>query len=466
MHKSFSIVLAIMLSVSIVSPMAYGFTNPLKSYNLYEDVHKDYKDNPDRETVMGEMFYSQNGLNKQGKDSNADANRKTPPKANPTAENGGLNEKIEEVQVEIPKRRNEYLRESAQKKYAPAGAARWTEGDDTFYKNPDLESIKAKYRASNFAGCMQECEAYVRLHPNDTLAFYYLAMCYTKADDKDNAIRAYEKVISLNANPMIVKYATNGRNCVIKTTVPQVEDDKDLSPEDKEKSELKCFENVNEPELLYPYRDVAKSIEMTPVDPQVLINRNINSLQQRLAPPAPKETANAGDKKGKGDKPQIQLPFGTQDSALDEFIRAPYGSGMSPELEKQYKQIQLKEFQQNLNNGNNVEENPGKYFQNLRNLRNKIDKKSESESIKIAMADEDELKNFFNSPEYIQQKKEMDQIRMMFGDYKSENGSNDLMDIIPALSQGNEKLSPQAMQMMMMQSVMPDIVNIDGNNSF
>jgi hypothetical protein len=95
-----------------------------------------------------------------------------------------------------------------------------------------------------------------------------------------------------------------------------------------------------------------------------------------------------------------------------------------------------------------------------------IDKKSESESIKIAMADEDELKNFFNSPEYIQQKKEMDQIRMMFGDYKSENGSNDLMDIIPALSQGNEKLSPQAMQMMMMQSVMPDIVNIDGNNSF
>jgi hypothetical protein len=205
---------------------------------------------------------------------------------------------------------------------------------------------------------------------------------------------------------------------------------------------------------------------MTPVDPQVLINRNINSLQQRLAPPAPKETANAGDKKGKGDKPQIQLPFGTQDSALDEFIRAPYGSGMSPELEKQYKQIQLKEFQQNLNNGNNVEENPGKYFQNLRNLRNKIDKKSESESIKIAMADEDELKNFFNSPEYIQQKKEMDQIKMMFGDYKSENGSNDLMDIIPALSQGNEKLSPQAMQMMMMQSVMPDIVNIDGNNSF
>ena len=35
-----------------------------------------------------------------------------------------------------------------------------------------------------------------------------MAMCYTKVSDKENAIKAYEKVISLNANPMIVKYAT------------------------------------------------------------------------------------------------------------------------------------------------------------------------------------------------------------------------------------------------------------------
>ena len=40
-------------------------------------------------------------------------------------------------------------------------------------------------------------------------------MCYTKVNDKENAIKAYEKVISLNDNPMIVKYATNGRNCVM-----------------------------------------------------------------------------------------------------------------------------------------------------------------------------------------------------------------------------------------------------------
>ena len=98
--------------------------------------------------------------------------------------------------------------------------------------------------------------------------------------------------------------------------------------------------------------------------------------------------------------------------------------------------------------------------------RDYFTERSEAETIKLALADkDDDLQDFFNSPEYIQSKKELDQINMMFGDYKSENGKGDLTDLIPALTQGDEKLSPQAMQMIMMQSVMPDIINIDGNNS-
>ena len=438
MRRSFCLILAMLLTAGMMPVSVYAeFVNPLKNYNLYEDVHRNSDD--ERDNVMSEVFYSQNGLNNRGSNVNKsqDKKRKTPPSTNPSVGNIGN-------EIEIPQRRNDYLRESSKKIYAAAGTPRWSE-DKAFYATPALESIMEKYRRGDYAGCMQECEAYVKASPNDTIAFYYLAMCYAKADDKDNAIRAYEKVISLHANPMIVKYATNGRNCIVKSM---------QTGEDGEE-EIKCFENVNEPDYIYPYKDIAKSIEITPVDPQTLIDRNVKALQNKIVPPG----ANNNDSK-------IKLPFGSQDAALDEFINAPYGSGLSPELEKQYKQIQLRELQQNLNNGNDIENNPGKYFQNIRNIKEKIDKKSESETIKLAMAEDDDLKDFFNSPEYLQSKKELDQINMMFGDYKSENGKNDLMDIIPALSQGEEKLSPQAMQMIMMQSVMPDIINIDGKNSF
>lgn len=90
-------------------------------------------------------------------------------------------------------------------------------------------------------------------------------MCYTKVNDKDNAILAYERVIMLNDNPMIVKYATNGRNCI-------------MGNEDE-----KCYQNVNEPELVYPYANVVNT-NLTPVDPETLVNRNLAKLKDRLSP--------------------------------------------------------------------------------------------------------------------------------------------------------------------------------------
>ena len=47
------------------------------------------------------------------------------------------------------------------------------------------------------------------------------------------------------------------------------------------------------------------------------------------------------------------MPFENQDEQLDKFIRAPYGSGLSPELEKQYKQTQLKNLQEQINSDEN-----------------------------------------------------------------------------------------------------------------
>ncbi len=335
MQLKASRILMAVIALSAISTIANAVPNPLKSYDLYADTHANSASNADN--VMSEYYRnSMAGQRQAGRANTTDATDVTklelPELPEPSYGNDSDNSRGGEV------RRNDYLRESSKKVYADSKTpAAWTQGP-SFYPKPSLESIKTKYKKSNFAGCLQEAESYVRLHPNDTLGFYYLAMCYAKINDKENAIKAYEKVIALNANPMIVKYATNGRNCVMG-------------------SGDKCYENVNEPELIYPYANVSETTkQLTPVDPNVLIQRNLNNLYNQSNPVSnvPSSTVGAdGKEEGK-----LTLPFGAQDDELDKFINSPYGNGLSPKLDSEYKTQQLKKLQESINNtGNTVDRN-------------------------------------------------------------------------------------------------------------
>jgi len=326
MYKKFGLILAALIAVTALPNKAYSFQNPLKTYDLYADTHRAENTNvsSERETVMGE-YYS-NSLRPPGHGAKYAAESAAAANTGDTSE----------FNANGVKRRNQVLRESSLMIYAnPDTPPGWTEGP-SFYKKPSLESIKTKYKKSNFAGCLQESISYVRQHPSDTLGFYYLAMSYAKVNDKDNAVKAYEKVIALNDNPMIVKYATNGRNCVMG-------------------NKEACYENVNVPELIYPYANIAagKTVEeMTLIDPQTLVNRNMDNLYSQMSQVAGSpNNGKDGDKKNGG----VDLPFRNQDENLDKFIRAPYGTGLSPELEKEYKQIQLRKLQQSINNQNSAE---------------------------------------------------------------------------------------------------------------
>lgn len=233
---------------------------------------------------------------------------------------------------------------------------------------------------------MQECISYVRQNPHDTLGFYYLAMCYTKVNDKDNAILAYERVIMLNDNPMIVKYATNGRNCI-------------MGNEDE-----KCYQNVNEPELVYPYANVVNT-NLTPVDPETLVNRNLAKLKDRLSPVETeddKDSAN-NSKDNKDNKVKYELPFGKQDSELDKFIEAPYGNGLSPELNKEYKQLQLRKIKDTINQ---TESTNNKEYNNMNDIKKFDNQKSDSETIKLAYEiPSNVMEEISKDPEYIRQSK-------------------------------------------------------------
>lgn len=441
MKKKIGLLVAAIMVLNTVSSVTYGWQNPLKNYNLYEDTHPTNAQSEEKEQAMSEFY------------SNSMAAKKSSPSSSVPTSSLNYTSTVEDsssTQTSSNEpRRNEVLRESSRNVYGdPEVKAGWTTAQ-SFYSNPSLESIRAKYKKSNFAGCLQECISYVKLHPNDTLGFYYMAMCYTKVSDKENAIKAYEKVISLNANPMIVKYATNGRNCVL--------------GEDKEK----CYQNVNEPDLIYPYANIGNNVDLTPVDPNVLINRNLVNLQNKLSPQAVNENKDNknGQNNGKDDdKNKINLPFATQDEQLDKFINAPYGNGLSPDLNKEYKQLQLRKIQESINTG---DDSPEKDMNNVNDIKH-FDKQSDSGTIKLAyVAPSDEMKKLSQDPEFTQSQRELDELRMLLGnDSNSKSSNDDLMNLVPYMSGQDKNLSPEVIQAMMIKSMMPDFtfVNSDSKN--
>lgn len=441
MKKKIGLLVATIMVLNTVSSVTYGWQNPLKNYNLYEDTHPTNAQSEEKEQAMSEFY------------SNSMAAKKSSPSSSVPTSSLNYTSTVEDsssTQTSSNEpRRNEVLRESSRNVYGdPEVKAGWTTAQ-SFYSNPSLESIRTKYKKSNFAGCLQECISYVKLHPNDTLGFYYMAMCYTKVSDKENAIKAYEKVISLNANPMIVKYATNGRNCVL--------------GEDKEK----CYQNVNEPDLIYPYANIGNNVDLTPVDPNVLINRNLVNLQNKLSPQAVNENKDNknGQNNGKDDdKNKINLPFATQDEQLDKFINAPYGNGLSPDLNKEYKQLQLRKIQESINTG---DDNPEKDMNNVNDIKH-FDKQSDSGTIKLAyVAPSDEMKKLSQDPEFTQSQRELDELRMLLGnDSNSKSSNDDLMNLVPYMSGQDKNLSPEVIQAMMIKSMMPDFtfVNSDSKN--
>ena len=83
-----------------------------------------------------------------------------------------------------------------------------------YYPNANIKSAIAKYKAGNYTGCLQELFSLTKKDPSNALAYYYMAMAYTHVNMKDDAISAYEKVLSLNPNASLVQYATKGRDCL------------------------------------------------------------------------------------------------------------------------------------------------------------------------------------------------------------------------------------------------------------
>lgn len=464
MKKQLGLLLAVMMVVNVLSTVSFA-ASPLDKYNLYDDVMGGgNSSNSDRERATSDFYAS--SLRPGSEAAAANGTPQTEEERD-QAEETARQERIKNIdQVlnsvhtgDLIGPRNKDLRDSSLRVYGKMDTPEPWLSEPSFYSKPSFTGIKESYRASNFAGALQECISLVNhkgfkalSNEQKTIAYYYLAMSYTKCGQKENAIRAYEKVIALNDSPMIVKYATNGRNCVLlsKTpegTTPQAQQD---SQPQQEQANEKCYVDVNVPELVYPNAhlgDTLKEADLTPVDPNTLINRNMRRMHNAINPiTTPAEGENAKET-------PLNLPFGTQDAELDKFINAPYGNGLSPQFNEEYKQIQLRTIQKKMNSEGDSD---GKQNQTRRDAI-ELDKKSDLGTIKIAYDTENAYEKLKKDPEYIRQQREIEEISKMFGT-SSSSKEGDITDLLPYVTeQGEKRLSPEVIQALMMQSMMNDL---------
>lgn len=87
----------------------------------------------------------------------------------------------------------------------------------SFAKTDSLTSIAIKkYKRGNYTGCLQDCQYITQVNPSNIMAYYYMAMSYVQAGKKDEAIQAYSKVLSLNpsSNTRLAEYARTGKRCL------------------------------------------------------------------------------------------------------------------------------------------------------------------------------------------------------------------------------------------------------------
>lgn len=77
-----------------------------------------------------------------------------------------------------------------------------------------LNTAIRKYKIGNYTGCLQDTQSIVKRDPSNAVAYYYMAMSYAQAGKRDEAIKTYSRVLSLKPNARLSEYATTGKRCL------------------------------------------------------------------------------------------------------------------------------------------------------------------------------------------------------------------------------------------------------------
>lgn len=257
------------------------------------------------------------------------------------------------------------------------------------YYNSRIKVAIKKYKAGNYTGCLEDCLRILKTEKKNPIAYYYLAISQVQANQKEDAIKSYNKVLSYSTNPKLREYATTGKRC-------------------------------------------------------------IETPDQCILPTSSKgKTENLSD--------------------LDKFILSP--NNFSPAVNKDFHQKHLDDIRNQINNNKDLDNyNFQKMNKNIEN--DKIAQKPTEEEINAALKvlkdagiNQNTVNNNSNNiTEIMNQNPEMMELNAMMGGNQSNN--NSMLNMLPYMMMqnktGTNNYSPQAMQAVIMNSMMSDFnYNID-----
>ena len=161
-----------------------------------------------------------------------------------------------------------------------------------------------------------------------------------------------------------------------------------------------------------------------------------------------------------------------EDKKMEEFVNAPYGNGFSDEINEEIRQKELDEIQETINQKRNLEREDVERIQ-------KFDSKGEiSTENKVAeVTNEDILAAIetlkkagvtvsVNPYQSMPMNDEYSQLSMLFGN--NNNNNNSMMGMLPYLmgqANSGQKIDPQILQSMMMNSMITDITFTDNDKN-
>lgn len=109
---------------------------------------------------------------------------------------------------------------------------------------PEVASGIRKYKAGNYVGCLQDMSNYIKKNiekgGKNQLAMYYMGMAYTQSGREDNAKYFYNYALKLNPNNTIGQYAQKGLVCIENPENCYINEKEEVKPEEK-LSELDKF---------------------------------------------------------------------------------------------------------------------------------------------------------------------------------------------------------------------------------
>ena len=275
--------------------------------------------------------------------------------------------------------------------------------DTIYYPHANIKSAIAKYKNGNYSGCLQELFSLTKKDPSNSLAYYYMAMAYTHVDMKNEAIEAYEKVLSLNPNEYLAEYATKGRDCLTGGPAcnPEVEESTEETSENSE-----------------PKDDLDKFIE-APYGNGLSETENSNIKQKELK--------------------NIQETINKKDSL-------------------EYRDIQkIKNFDEK-NSKSSAEPNDRIAQVSDEDILGAI-KTLRNAGMTVNVQPENSYNNMYQDPE-------MAQLSMMLGNNNNNNGNMmNMLPFMMAQSEQGKNIDPRLMQAMLMNSMMADFSFNNNNNN-